>query len=101
MRGRGGVDVRGAGKIALAVDRKGELVGDPDVVFAGVPKRGKFGEEMGEVIDEALFAAFEALSRPRRRDANAVSTAIERAVRGAVGSVWGKKPTVHVMVVSA
>jgi ribonuclease J len=101
VRDRARLSFAGVVSIALAVDRKGELIGDPDVVFAGVPKRGKFGEDMGEVIDEALFAAFEGLSRGRRRDANAVSTAIERAVRGAVSSVWGKKPTVHVMVVAA
>ena len=100
VRDRVRLSFAGVISIALAVDRKGELVGDPDVVFAGVPKRGKFGEEMGEVIDEALFAAFDGLSRPRRRDADAVSNAIEKAVRGAVSSVWGKKPTVHVMVVA-
>jgi ribonuclease J len=91
----------GVVSIALAVDKNGALVGDPDVVFAGVPKKGKFGEDMGEVIDEALFATFEGLPRARRRDVDSVSNAIERSVRGAVNSVWGKKPIVHVMVVSA
>ncbi|MCX7900454.1 MAG: ribonuclease J, partial [Methylocystis sp.] len=101
VRERGKLAFAGVISVALAVDGKGDMVGDPDVTFAGVPKRGKFGEEMGEVIDEALFAAFDGLSRPRRRDADAVSTAIERAVRGAVQSVWGKKPIVHVLVVAA
>lgn len=101
VRERNKLAFAGVVSVALAVDKKGDLVGDPDVVFAGVPKRGKFGEDMGEVIDEALFATFEGLSRPRRRDANAVSTAIERSVRGAIQSVWGKKPIVHVMVVAA
>ena len=100
VRDRLKLSFAGVVSIALAIDKKGEIVGDPDVVFSGVPKRGKFGEDMGEVIDEAMFASFENLPRPRRRDANAVSNAIERAVRGAVQSVWGKKPTVHVMVVS-
>lgn len=101
VRERNKLAFAGVVSIALAVDKKGDLVGDPDVVFAGLPRRGKFGEDMGEVIDEALFATFEGLPRARRRDADSVSTAIERSVRGAVGSVWGKKPTVHVMVVSA
>jgi ribonuclease J len=86
--------------IALVIDNKGEMLGDPDVVFAGLPKKGKFGEEMGDVVDEALFATFEGLPRARRRDPDTVSTAIERSVRGAVNSVWGKKPIVHVLVVS-
>jgi len=101
VRERGKLSYAGVVSIALAVDKKGELVGDPDVVFTGVPKRGKFGEDMGEVIDEALFATFEGLPRARRRDADSISTAVERSVRGAIQSVWGKKPIVHVMVVSA
>jgi ribonuclease J len=101
VRERNKLAFAGVVSIALAVDKKGDLVGDPDVVFAGLPKKGKFGEDMGEVVDEALFATFEGLPRARRRDADTVSTAIERSVRGAVSSVWGKKPIVHVMVVSA
>ncbi|BDV34832.1 ribonuclease J [Methylocystis iwaonis] len=101
VRERNKLAFAGVVSVALAVDKKGDLVGDPDVVFAGVPKKGKFGEDMGEVIDEALFATFDGLPRARRRDPDTVSTAIERSLRGAIYSVWGKKPIVHVMVVSA
>jgi ribonuclease J len=101
VRERGKLAFAGVVSIALAVDKKGDLSGDPDVVFAGVPKKGKFGEDMGEVIDEALFATFDGLPRARRRDPDTVSNAIERSVRGAIYSVWGKKPIVHVMVVAA
>lgn len=100
VRERAKLSYVGVISIALAVNRSGDMVGDPDVVFAGVPKRGKFGEDMAELIDEALFATFEGLPRGRRRDANTLSTALERAVRGAVNAVWGKKPLVHVMVVA-
>ena len=101
VRERAKLSYVGVVSIALAVNRNGDMVGDPDVVFAGVPKRGKFGEDMAEIIDEALFATFEGLPRGRRRDVDTLSTAIERAARGAVFSVWGKKPIVHVMVVTA
>jgi ribonuclease J len=101
VRERSKLSFSGVISIAIAVNKTGDMVGDPDVVFAGVPKRGKFVEEMGSVIDEALFATFEGLPRQRRRDADTLSIAIERSVRGAVNGVWGKKPTVHVMVISA
>ena len=51
------------------------------------------------LIDDAIFEAFESLPPGKRRDAEVVSTAIERAVRGSVNTVWGKKPQVHVLVV--
>jgi ribonuclease J len=89
----------GVVSVALAIDKHGELAGDPDVLFAGLPKRGKFGEDMGDVVDDAVFKTFDGLPRAKRRDLDTASTAIERAVRGAVHAVWGKKPQVHVLVV--
>ncbi|WP_297296758.1 ribonuclease J [uncultured Methylovirgula sp.] len=85
--------------IALAIDRKGEMAGVPDVVLTGLPERTEAGVPLDEVIDAALFQTFDSLPRPKRRDANVVSVAIEKAVRAAVGVVWNKKPTVHVLVI--
>lgn len=101
VRERAKLAFAGVVSIALAVDRQGEMAGDPDVVCAGLPKRGKNGEEMGAIVDDALFETFDGLSRPRRRDFDSLATAIERAVRGAVFSAWGKKPLVHVLVIAA
>ncbi len=89
----------GVVSIALALSSKGDLAGDPDVMIAGLPGRTRAGAGMDEVVDSAIFETFESLSRGKRRDADAVSTAIERAVRNAVNGVWGKKPAVHVLVV--
>lgn len=101
VRERAKLAVAGVVSIALAIDRQGEMAGDPDVVFAGLPKRGKNGEEMGALVDDAVFETFDGLSRPRRKDFDALATAVERAVRGAVFNAWGKKPLVHVLVVGA
>jgi ribonuclease J len=85
--------------IALALSPKGDLAGDPDVMIAGLPSRTRQGAGMDEIVDAAIFETFESLPRGKRRDADAVSNAIERAVRGAVNAAWGKKPQVHVLVV--
>jgi ribonuclease J len=85
--------------IALAVTAKGELAGVPDVMIAGMPARTRAGATMDAVVDAALFQTFDGLPRSRRRDADVVSTAVEKAVRNAVASAWGKRPTVHVLVV--
>jgi ribonuclease J len=85
--------------VALAVDRKGEMVGVPDVLLAGIPAATSKGGKIDEVVDEAVFQTFDGLPRPQRRDANLVSGAIEKAVRAAVANAWGKKPFVHVLVI--
>ena len=85
--------------IALAVTAKGEMAGTPDVVTNGLPTRTKDGGAMDALVDAAMFQTFDNLPRQRRRDADTVSTAIEKAVRSAVAGAWGKRPAVHVLVV--
>jgi len=99
VRERAKLAFAGVVSIALCVGKQGDMIGDPDIVFAGLPKRGKGGADMGDIVDDAVFQSFDALSRPRRRDFDGVATAIERSVRGALYNAWGKKPLVHVLVV--
>jgi ribonuclease J len=89
----------GVVSIAVALTPKGEMAGDPDVMIAGLPERTREGAGFDEIIDAAIFEAFESLPRGKRRDPDVVSTAIERAVRNSVNSAWGKKPQVHALVV--
>ncbi len=89
----------GVVSIAVALTAKGEMAGDPDVLIAGLPKQTREGAGVDAVVDTAIFESFESLPRGKRRDADAVGSAIERAVRNAVDAVWGKKPLVHVLVV--
>lgn len=84
--------------VGIAITAKGDLAGDPDVVVAGLPARTRDGKSMDAIVDEAVFSVLDSLPRSVRRDANATSVAVERGVRNTVRSVWGKRPTVHVLV---
>jgi ribonuclease J len=99
VRQRRRLGFAGVVSIAIALTSKGEMAGDPDVMIAGLPDRTREGAAIDALIDEAIFEAFESLPPGKRRDADVVSSAIERAVRGSVNAVWGKKPQVHVLVV--
>ncbi len=89
----------GVVSIAIALTAKGEMAGDPDVLIAGLPKTTRQGAGLDEIVDAAIFETFENLPRGKRRDADFVSGAIERAVRNAVNAAWGKKPVAHVLIV--
>ncbi|HTZ66849.1 MAG TPA: ribonuclease J [Roseiarcus sp.] len=89
----------GVVSIALALTPRGEMAGDPDVMIAGLPERTREGAAIDALIDDAIFEAFESLPPGKRRDPEVVSSALERAVRGSVNAIWGKKPQVHVLVV--
>src|SRR5580692_8824802 len=99
VRQRRRLSFAGVVSIAIALTARGEMAGDPDVMIAGLPERTREGAAIDALIDDAIFEAFESLPPGKRRDAEVVSSAIERAVRGSVNSVWGKKPQVHVLVV--
>jgi ribonuclease J len=85
--------------IALALTAKGEMAGDPDVLIAGLPKSTGDGAGLDAAVDAAIFETFESLPRAKRRDPDFVGGAIERAVRNTIDGLWGKKPTVHVLIV--
>jgi ribonuclease J len=53
---------------------------------------------MAEVLRDTVLDCLDGLARGKRRDHALVATAVERAVRGELGLVWGKKPVCHVAV---
>ncbi len=98
LKARRGLAIAGIISVGIALNSKGEMAGEADVVMAGLPAKTRDGKSMDDVVDEAIFGAFDSLPRAKRRDPDSVSTAIERAVRNTVRNVWGKRPTVHVLV---
>ena len=85
--------------IGLALTAKGDLVGTPDIAIMGLPLKDSRGEPLDTLIEATLEQLLETLPRPLKRDPDKVIEAVEKAVRGALNAVWGKKPTVHVLVV--
>ena len=84
--------------VAIAVDRKGQFVGDPAIDQMGLPERTRTGEPVADIVDDAVVEVLRGLPPAVRRDADAVEDAVARAVRGALRHVWGKRPACHVMV---
>lgn len=89
----------GTVSVALAVDRHGQIAGDPSVEISGIPERGEGGVDMLEHVLDTVVGTLEGLPKARRRDPDALADTLERAVRGCVNAVWGKKPVCHVHVV--
>ncbi|HVY59075.1 MAG TPA: ribonuclease J [Xanthobacteraceae bacterium] len=87
--------------VALALDERGNLVGDPELDCVGVPEKNAAGDALERIAYDAVVETVEQLPRARRRDPDSVAEAVRRAVRGALGAHWGKKPlcVVHVLAV--
>ncbi|MGP9818420.1 ribonuclease J [Salinarimonas sp. NSM] len=85
--------------VAIAIDARGEIQGDPAVDVMGLPLLTKAGEEIIDIVADAIGRTLDGLPRGKRRDSDFVETAVARAVRSAVNGQWGKKPACHVLVV--
>jgi ribonuclease J len=89
----------GVVSIAIAIDKRGEIAGDPVVDAVGLPSVTRKGESILDSVADTVGQTLDGLSRAKRRDPETVENAVERAVRAAVQQAWGKKPTCHVLVV--
>ncbi|HEY8381669.1 MAG TPA: ribonuclease J [Microvirga sp.] len=85
--------------VAIAIDAQGEVAGDPIIDAMGLPEKTRKGDLITGIIADAVADTLDGLSRVKRKDPEAVETAVERAIRNTIGNVWGKKPACHVLVV--
>jgi ribonuclease J len=84
--------------VALAVNGRGDLIGDLQVRLMGIPEAATLGRRPEELAYDAALETFESMPRARRRDPDALAEAIRSAVRAALSAVWNKKATCHVHV---
>jgi ribonuclease J len=84
--------------VSLCLSRRGELMADPLAELDGVPTETGDGEDMLDVVLDAVDGTWRSLPGPGRKSPDLVSEAVRRAVRSAVAQVWGKKPICKVLV---
>lgn len=87
--------------VAIAINSRGEVVGETEIALMGLPTTARNGQAMLDIVGDAVDDVLDTLPKPKLRDPDAVETAVERAVRGTVNAVWGKKPVCHVLVIAA
>lgn len=98
VRGRRKLAFAGIAVIALAVSRRGEILAEPDVVLEGIPAVDADGEDMVEIVLDAIDGTIRSIPPKRRGDIDMLREAIFKSVRGAINEAWGKKPIVKVLV---
>jgi ribonuclease J len=85
--------------VAIAIDEAGEIAGDPVIDAMGLPEKNRQGENILDIVADAVGDLLDGLSKAKRRDPEAVENAVVRTVRAAVNEAWGKKPACHVLVI--
>lgn len=86
--------------VAIAIDNNGAIAADPEIAVMGLPSLTRAGVPFEDVVADVVVQTLEGLPKNRRRDADLVEGAVDKAVRAVVRNEWGKKPVVHALVVT-
>lgn len=84
--------------VNVILDSRYDFVADPDVTAIGLPGFDAEGDDMEDILYDAVLGAVESIPRPRRKDLDMLKEAVRRSVRAAANQSWGKKPVVTVFV---
>ena len=84
--------------VNVILDSRYEFVADPDVAATGLPAFDEEGEDIEDILYDAVLGAVESIPRIRRKDLDMVREAVRRSVRAAANQTWGKKPVVTVFI---
>lgn len=85
--------------VAVAVDDKGGIAGEPEIAVLGLPPAARDGTPFDELVADAVSDLLDNIPKARRRDPEALRNALERGLRSTVNEEWGKKPLVHALVI--
>jgi ribonuclease J len=88
----------GLAAVSLVLSRTGELLADPEIALDGIPYEDAQGEDMDDIVFDAVDGCLRGIPPARRRDADTVREAVRRSVRSAIDRIWGKKTIVKVFV---
>jgi ribonuclease J len=98
VRERRKLSVVGVVIVSLVVSRKGAVLTDPMALIDGVPAEDAEGEDMLDIVLDAVDGTLRSIPEKNRKNPEALGEAVRRSVRAAVNEVWGKKPICKVLV---
>ncbi|MGE0766153.1 MAG: ribonuclease J [Hyphomicrobiaceae bacterium] len=84
--------------VSLVLNRKGELLADPEIALDGIPYEDMAGNSLDDIVFDAVEGTLKSIPPARRRDPEMLREAMRRSIRAAVDQVWGKKPIAKVFV---
>ncbi len=84
--------------VALVVEESGKIIFDPAVIVHGLPERDGHKEPFKNIVQEAIQAGWQRLSKRDKRNDEDLAEGIRRQIRRSIAERWGKKPICYVTV---
>jgi ribonuclease J len=98
VRERRKLSIVGVVLVSLCLSRKGAVLADPQAVLDGVPTANAEGDDMLDIVLDAIDGTLRSIPQQNRKTPEMVGEAVRRSVRAAVNEAWGKKPICKVLV---
>ena len=98
VKARRKLSFAGIAVVAMSMSRRGDILGEPEIVLEGIPFAAADGEQMTEIVLDAIDGTLRSIPPKRRGELDMVQEAVFRSVRGAINEAWGKKPIVKVLM---
>ena len=98
VKARRKLSFAGIAVVAVTVSKRGDILSEPEVALEGIPLEDAAGDDMYEIVLDAIDGTFRSIPPKRRSELDMLKEAIFRSVRGAINEAWGKKPVVKVLM---
>lgn len=98
VRERRKLSIVGVVAVSFCISRKGAVLGEPQAVIDGIPTETSEGEDMLDVVLDAVEGTLGSIPQNNRKNPENLAESVRRSVRAAVNDVWGKKPICKVLV---
>lgn len=97
VRNRRKLSFAGIAVVSIVLSRRGDVLAEPELVLEGIPATDADGDDMHEIVLDAIDGALRSIPGKRRSDPAVLEGAVYKAVRAAIYEAWGKKPVVKVL----
>ena len=84
--------------VSLCVDSRGTVIAGPTFAIEGLPQVEDDQDSLDRLVRRTVSGTLKSIPPKRRADPELVNNALQRAIRGEVAALWGKKPNVTVFV---
>ncbi|WP_319531684.1 ribonuclease J [uncultured Cohaesibacter sp.] len=84
--------------VAITINKKGDILGHPQMALNGIPDRDRNDRLFIEIVEAGIFGAIKGMPAKKRKDVDILREAVRRSVRSEVNQCWAKKPVVSVMI---
>ncbi len=98
VRDRRKLSFNGIISISICINKRGELILEPQIKILGIPLLEDEEEGAEEIVNKCIKNVIYSMPQKRRLDSDKLVRSIKKAIRNEIRDYWGKKPNINIFV---